>query len=717
MPRFASCAFAAAAAIALAATGGAAVASPDGPRPPTGGELQALAKLPTYTPFASQRIYFVIPDRYANGDSTNDRGGAPGGRSVTGFDPADSGWYHGGDLKGLTGTCTNPKTGLARIKDLGFTAIWIAPVVVQQWVQGDSASYHGYWGLDFTKVDPHLGTDADFAAFADCAHGLGLKIYLDVVVNHTADVILLAGGTTFRGPDEIPYRDCKGRPFSAQRLAGGTRFPCLSAKYQPRQALVLPQNRALKRPSWLNDVRRYHNRGDIDFASCSPACFEQGDFFGLDDLFTEQPFVARGLAQVYGNWIRRYKIDGFRIDTAKHVDRAFFRVWAPRIRSIARAAGVSDFEIFGEVTLSDAADLATFARDRALPNVIDFPLQDSLVRYAGGSAGARGVASRLVDDDYFRGPNGVAPTPATFLGNHDLGRAALLIKQQTGASGAELERRVVLGNALLFFLRGAPVVYYGDEVGMIGRGGDKAARQDMFPTKVAEWQSEERVGGPPIGTGSSFDVDTVQNNVAASIRAFAGLRARYPALATGPTVVRYAREGLLALSRFDLSERREYVVVFNATRQQQSFSFATSTPSSEWAQQSGADAKVVQSTSSGRISVGIEGLDAVLLRADSELPRRGAARVTLRTATDLYTNYLRLTATAGNPDPLSVTFAVRRLGDKEWRRLATDDGAPYRAFLNPRSYRRGEKLALVAVARSSDGAVSTSPVVSVQVRR
>ena len=141
------------------------------------------------------------------------------------------------------------------------------------------------------------------------------------------------------------------------------------------------------------------------------------------------------------------------------------------------------------MTLSDAADLATFARDRALPNVIDFPLQDSLVRYAGGSAGARGIASRLVDDDYFRGSNGVAPTPATFLGNHDMGRAALLIKQQTGASGAELERRVVLGNALLFFLRGAPVVYYGDEVGMIGRGGDKAARQDMFPTKVAEWQS------------------------------------------------------------------------------------------------------------------------------------------------------------------------------------------------------------------------------------
>ena len=170
-------------------------------------------------------------------------------------------------------------------------------------------------------------------------------------------------------------------------------------------------------------------------------------------------------------------------------------------------------------------------------------------------------------------------------------------------------------------------------------------------------------------------------------------------------MVRYAREGLLALSRFDLSERREYVVVFNASEERQSLSFATSTPSSAWAQESGAAVGAVQSNSNGRVSIGIGGLDAVLLRADSELPRRGTARVTLRTAADLFTNYLRLTATSSCPDPLSVTFAVRRSGAKAWTRLAVDDGAPYRAFLNPLSYRRGEKLALVAIARSSDGAV------------
>ncbi len=478
-----------------------------------------------------------------------------------------------------------------------------------------------------------------------------------------------------------------------------------------------PQNRSLKRPAWLNQVTRYHNRGNIDFSSCSPACFDQGDFFGLDDLFTEQPLVVSGLAQVYGDWIRKYKLDGFRVDTAKHVDHAFFRSWVPKIRAAAGSAGVRDFEIFGEVFVTDAAELSSYVRDRAVPNVIDFPLQDSLVRYAGGSAGSRGIATRLSEDDYFRGADGVAPTPATFLGNHDVGRAALLIKQQTGATGTELEHRLQLGYSLLYFLRGAPVVYYGDEVGMIGRGGDKAARQDMFPTRVEEWQTEERVGGPPIGTGSSFDVDTVQNNVAATFRHLATLRERFPVLATGSTVVRYAREGVLAVSRFDREDRREYLLVFNASEDEQSVTATTATPSSLWLQYTGSDVKRVDSDANGRVSVVVGSLDAVLLRAESQLPRRGAARATLRFGTDRFTNLKVLTASVTGRDPVSVTFAVRRPGAKSWARVAVDDGAPYRAFLDPKRFRRGEKIAAVAVVRSSDGVVSTTPVLPVQVRR
>jgi len=704
----------AAAAAVLAAAGAAAVSAPYQAAPPAGAALEALAKPVSYSSFASQRLYFVMPDRYANGDPENDRGGLTGGPGVTGYDPTSTGWFHGGDLRGLTDRCVDTRTGLARLVNLGFNAVWVTPAVVQQAVQGDSAAYHGYWGRDFTNVEPRLGSNDEFAAFTSCAHRLGLKVFLDVVVNHTADLILLAGGTTFRGPDDVPYRDCHGKPFAAGDYAGGKTFPCLSPRYQPRQPLLVPGNRSVKRPSWLNQVVRYHNRGDIDFGSCSSLCFEQGDFSGLDDLFTEQPFVVNGLATVYGDWIRRYRLDGFRVDTAKHVDRAFFRAWVPKIQAAARAAGVRDFEVFGEVTISDAGELATFARARRIPNVLDFPLQDALMRFAGGSAGARGISTRLADDDYFRLPDGRAPTPPTFLGNHDMGRAALKIKEQGGGTGAELLARDLLGHSLLYLLRGAPVVYYGDEVGMIGRGGDKAARQDMFPTQVAEWRTEERVGSPPIGTGSSFDL--VSHPVSQHLRALGALREAHPALSTGGSFVRVAQEGLLAVSRIDRAARREYLAVFNASEEPRSVTIQTATPSAAWAQLLG-PATSLATGANGRAAVRVPPLSALLYRAGSDLPRRGAARLTLRAGADLYTNLLRLRATAGTLDPLDVTFAMRGAGHRAWVRIAADDGSPYRAYLDPRGFKRGQKISLVAIARASDGSVSTSPVLTVQLRR
>ena len=691
---------------------GPAAATPGAVGPPRGAELAALAQPISHSSLASQRIYFVLPDRYANGDPSNDRGGTSGARSVSGYDPADIGWYHGGDLRGLTGSCTDARTGLARIKSLGFTALWLAPVVVNQWVQGDSAAYHGYWGLDFTKVDPHLGTEAQFKAFADCAHSLGLKVYLDIVVNHTADVILLSGGTAYRTPDEQPYRDCEGKPFSAQRYAGGKRFPCLSARYQPRQAIVLPEKRKLKAPAWLNDVTRYHNRGDIEFASCSAACLEQGDFFGLDDVFTEQPAVVDGLAKVWGDWIRAYRLDGFRVDTAKHVDRAFFKAWMPKIRAAARAAGVPAFDVFGEVFETDAATLASFVRERGVPEVIDFPLQDALMRFAGGSAGARGISTRLGDDDYFRLAGGRAPTPVTFLGNHDIGRAALKIKEQGGGEGAELLARDLLGHSLLYLLRGAPAVLYGDEVGMIGRGGDKAARQDLFPTAVAEWRTQERVGSAAIGTGSSFDL--VEHPVSRHLRALGALRDAHPALSTGASFVRLAREGTLVVSRIDRETRREYLAAFNASETAATVTVQTATPSSAWAPLLGA-ATATTTLANSRTTLRIPPLSATLLRADGELPRRGAARLRLKLAADRFTNLVRVSADATTVDPLSVSFAVKRPGRK-WARIGTDDGAPYGVFVDPRDFERGQAVSFVAVARASDGSVSTSAVLTTKVR-
>ena len=658
-------------AVAVAAIAALALGGEKVPGPPSGAELKALARAPVYTSIASQRVYFVMPDRYANGDPANDRSGG-------GYNPADTGYYHGGDLKGLTGDCTGPR-GLARVRDLGFTAVWITPPFGQKPVQGSSAAYHGYWIRDFTAVDPHLGTEADFAAFVDCAHRLALKVYLDVVVNHTADVIQLSD----------------------------TRYSAT-----PRAASVPQAERNAKRPAWLNDVRRYHNRGDIDFGSCSDQCFELGDFFGLDDLATEQPRVVQGLADVYASWIRRYRVDGFRIDTARHVDARFFHRWVPRIRAAARAAGVPAFELFGEAFVTDAIELSGYVRSRGLPNLLDFALQDAAASYAGGGAGARGMAARLADDDYFRTATGIAPTPPTFLGNHDMGRAALEVKQGSQSSGDELLRRVDLGHSLLYLLRGAPVVYYGDEVGMIGRGGDQQARQDMFPTAVEEWQGQERVGSPPIGTGSSFDV--VDHPVARHLKALGALREVHPALSTGATIVRSAAGSVLVVSR--VAGAREYVAAFNAGVRAARVTVATATPSSNWAVLlGGGDGG--RTGADRRLTLELPALSAVLVRAEAEIPAARPARPTLRAGADDLSGLVRVAATVRGSAPVSVAFAVRRERGKRWMRLGVDDSAPYRVFLDPARYRRGERLHLVAIARALDGRTAVSRVVPLVARR
>src|SRR6478736_123024 len=519
--RSASCAIAALAAIALAGVAGARTDA----GPPTGAGLAPLSQLPSQSSLASQRIYFVMPDRYANDVGANDTGGLGGGRARTGFDPTDSGYYHGGDLKGLADR-------MQRIKDLGFTALWVTPVLKQQTVSQGTAAYHGYWGLDFTTVDPHLGTDQDFASLTAAAHALGMKVYLDVVVNHTADVVNLTG-TSYT---DVPYRDCHGKKFNPARYVTAKSFPCLKASTMPRVPFVLAGDRKAKSPAWLNDPLNYHDRGNIDFGSCSQACFEQGDFFGLDDLFTEKPAVMNGLAQIYSSWITRFKVDGFRVDTAKHVDAAFFGLWVPKVRAAARAAGIQDFPIFGEVTLNDAVDLSAFVRDRGLPQVLDFPFQQVASAYASGATGSKGVANRLADDDYFRTANGIDPSFTTFLGNHDMGRAAQqILTQAPGLTGQSLVQHVLLGYDLLYLLRGAPAVLYGDEVGMIGSGGDQQARQDMFPTQVADWKTQTRVGGAPIGAGSSLGITS--NPIEAQLKTLASIRDAHPELATGATVV------------------------------------------------------------------------------------------------------------------------------------------------------------------------------------
>lgn len=508
-------------------------------------------------------VYFLLPDRFENGDTANDRGGLDGDRLQTGFDPTHKGFYHGGDLKGLV-------KRLDYIEALGATAIWVAPIFKNKAVQGpegqESAAYHGYWVTDFLSVDPHLGTNEDFKALVDAAHARGIKVYMDIIVNHTADVIqyrecgIQACG--YRSRADYPYqRDGKNPGFAGDHVLTAENFARLTEPNFAYTPWVPVAERGIKNPAWLNDTIYYHNRGNSTFEDESAT---MGDFVGLDDVMTENPRVVQGMIEIFGSWIDRFKVDGFRIDTARHVNPEMWQAFVPSMIERARANGIPNFHIFGEVALNNAEDLAIHTRVDKLPSVLDFAFTDAVNQVAGGKAGTRMLAHVFKVDPLYEGGEATARRLQTFIGNHDQGRTGMYLRRYAPeASMDELLERSKLAHAMLMLLRGAPTIYSGDEQGFVGDGGDQDAREDMFPSKVAIYNDNELIGTSKTTADSNFDTD---HPLFREIATLAKLRKSRAALSRGRQVTRAAgdKPGLFAVSRFDPDSGAEYLIAFNS---------------------------------------------------------------------------------------------------------------------------------------------------------
>lgn len=534
-------------------------------------------------------IYFVLPDRFENGDTANDRGGLRGGRLATGFDPTHKGFYHGGDLKGLT-------RRLPYLQGMGVTAVWVAPIFKNKPVQGpagqESAAYHGYWVTDFTRVDPHLGMEADFKALVDAAHARGMKVYMDIIANHTADVIQYRGcpvqACAYRTVADFPYQrrgGVAGQPINRGFAGDGDRsegnFAQLTDPSFAYQPYVPRAERSVKVPAWLNDPIYYHNRGN--FAQEAESA-RYGDFSGLDDLATEHPRVVAGMIDIFGSWIDRYGIDGFRIDTAKHVNPEFWQAFVPAMLARARARGIPHFHIFGEV-YSEALDpgyLAQFTRRDGYPAVLDFAFQVAARDMVTGKSGTDAFL-RLVDGDIlYNGGEAAARRLPTFLGNHDMGRIGhMLDRALPGMSERERLARASLAHVLLLTSRGVPTIYSGDEQGFTGDGGDQAAREDMFPSRVAIYNDNRLIGTAKTTAVSNFDTGHPLYRLVADLTA---VRARLPELRRGATVVRAAgdKPGLLAFSRMEPG-RPETLVLLNTAAGPVTANVKVETSSVRWA--------------------------------------------------------------------------------------------------------------------------------------
>lgn len=398
----------------------------------------------TLEPFAKEAVYFVVTDRFVNGDPSNDQrqqgGDDPARRTfdrpTPGSDQGDNIGYLGGDFKGIV-------EQLDYIRGMGFSALWITPVVDNPdeaftggkpaqkggfLTDGGKTGYHGYWGVNFHALDEHLPSPGlDFRGLADAVHGKDMKLVLDIVGNH--------GSPSYTMPAPQPKF---GQIFDRD----GT----LVADHQN----LPPEKLDPKR----NPLHRFYNT--------RPGLAE------LSDLRDSNPDVMEYLVGAYGQWIGQ-GADALRIDTIGWMPDSFWHDFVARLRE--QKPGMF---MFGEDFDYQAAKIARHTwEDNANVSVLDFPLKEAMSKAFGHErAGFELLSGRLYLGE---GPYANPYELATFYDNHDMAR---LDASDEGFIDA---------HNWLFTARGIPVVYYGSEIGfMRGRPEHDGNRNYFGVERIAQ---------------------------------------------------------------------------------------------------------------------------------------------------------------------------------------------------------------------------------------
>jgi len=377
-------------------------------------------------------LYLIVPDRFANGDPTNDEPAEfPGSH-----DRSKARAYHGGDLRGI-------RDHLGYLKELGVTTLWLTPIVKN----GATQDYHGYGAVDLYGIDPHLGTLQEYQELVQAAHQEHMKVFFDVVPNHV-------------GPSHPWVSD----PPTAEWFHG-TPKQHLSSFAPLKEDFYGVHEKKEPATDLLELLEDPH----------APPKFRknltEGWFWGiLPDMNTENPLVVEYLLQNSIWWAENSGLDGYRVDTVPYVSRRFWEEWHQGLRRI-----YPRLSTIGEVFHRDPEVTSFFAggrkgwdgSDTELTTVFDFPLYFAVrdVLFHGAPAGR--ITDILRQDSLYPHPEYLVP----FVGNHDVTRLA----GESGATPAKV--RLAFGLALT--LRGIPELYYGDEIGMLG-GGDPDNRRD-FP--------------------------------------------------------------------------------------------------------------------------------------------------------------------------------------------------------------------------------------------
>jgi glycosidase len=449
-------------------------------------------------------LYLIMPDRFANGDPTNDEPQEfPGSH-----DRSKARAWHGGDLRGV-------REHLAYLKDLGITTIWLTPVVKN----GTTADYHGYGAVDLYAVDPHLGTIRDYQELVTAAHKQHMKVFFDMVPNHV--------GPTNPWVAKPPLPDW----FHGTTQQHIDSFSPMKGSFYGRSGdkkdIATDLFEALEDPHTPPAFRR--NLTD-------------GWFFGiLPDMNTENSIVAEYLLQNAIWWAESSGLDGYRLDTFPYVSRKFWSDWHAGLRKI-----YPRLSTIGEAFHPDPTVTSFFVGgrkgwdgiDTGLTTVFDFPMFFAIrnVLLKDGPAGA--IPNILRQDSLYPYPDYLVP----FFANHDVPRFASM----EGATPAKLK----LAFGLTLTLRGIPQIYYGDEIAMPG-GGDPDNRRD-FP------------GGWPGDAASAFTGEgrtPAQQEVFEYVRSLLQLRQQHDALQAGKLWHLYADNSIYIFLRE--SENEKIAVAFH----------------------------------------------------------------------------------------------------------------------------------------------------------
>lgn len=420
-------------------------------------------------------IYQLLTDRFSNGDVNNDFNVSK--------DESNLARYLGGDYQGVI-------DHVDYLDALGITTVWISPVVVNVEEDAGSASYHGYWTQDFANVNPHFGDLAKLRELSDVLHQHDIKLVLDIVVNHVGQLFYYDINRN-GSPDITTYYSTDGSDtvnivtewdpaYDARGVQGYTSLgesgPApLGWVDMPEINRVGPNPPEFQNDAWYNRRGRVTDWGDFDQVV-------HGDFpGGLKDLDTTHPDVQTALIQVYQDWIDKAGLDGFRIDTLKHVEHEFWQRFCTEIRDHEALMGKEKFLMFGESFDGDDTLIGSYTAPDEVDSVVyfsqKFQVYDDVFKNNGATTKVEDLFAQR-DDHYGQTPQdrgaGQAPRDllVNFIDNHDIPRF-LFDKDSIPALRSAL--------VFLFTEDGIPCLYYGTEQAFTG-GNDPANREPLWPS-------------------------------------------------------------------------------------------------------------------------------------------------------------------------------------------------------------------------------------------